>query len=83
MNLLYFLHQNHKQRAAWTRTNGKFLIVRESGAYSIYLYAVDNFFAEVWHRLADNEIELVRGFRSTHLLAPYLEMIDLNELVSI
>ncbi|RDC65012.1 hypothetical protein [Adhaeribacter pallidiroseus] len=83
MNLYHFLHQNHKQRAAYTRAKGELLIVRESGAYNICLYSVENFFAEVWHRIADNEIELVRGFRSTHLLAPYLEMIDLDELVSI
>jgi hypothetical protein len=83
MNLLHFLHQNHKQRAALTHATGKLLIIRESGAYNIYLYAVDTFFSEIWHRIADNEIELVRGFRSTHLLAPYLELIDLDELVSI
>lgn len=82
MNLNCFLHQNHKQRAAWTLANGKFLLMRESGAFTICLYSVDTYFAEVWYRKTDNEMQLVRGFRSTGLLSPYLAMIDLTGLVA-
>lgn len=81
MTLHTFLLHDHEQRAAFVRVKGAFLALRKSGAYTICLFSIDTFFAEVWYRLADQEVEMVRAFKSLELLEPYLEMVELSELV--
>ncbi len=81
MTLHTFLLHNHEQRAAFVRAKGVFLTVRTSGDYQMVLFAIDNFFAEVWYRRADQQVKMVRAFRSTALLAPYLEQMELAELM--
>lgn len=80
MTLHDFNRNNHKQRVALIGEQGEFLLIRSSAKYSICLYFMDKFFAEVWYRVADQEIELARGFNSTVCLEPYLNMVDLSDI---
>lgn len=48
---------------------------------SVLLYLMGGFFAEVWNSPEDNLIGLLHGFNSRQLLDPYLEVIDLEELM--
>ena len=82
MNLYDFLSltQERKEIVVWTQ--GNLLIVRQHREYSMYLYFIGNFFAEVLHRLADNQIVLIRGFKSKFGLDPYLEMVDLSDILN-
>ncbi|QMU29077.1 hypothetical protein [Adhaeribacter radiodurans] len=80
MNLYEFFSNDHYRRAELAFTQGTLIVVRGSGAYRIYLYTIGKFFAEVWCRIEDNEVDLVRGFKSLDLLEPYLELIDLSEI---
>lgn len=80
MTLYDFNRSNHDQRASIINKQGKFLLIRPGGKYSICLYSMDKFFAEVWYRIIDQEIELVRGFNSTACLEPYLNMVDISDI---
>lgn len=82
MTLNTFLLHDHEQRDAFVRAKGLFIAVRKSVAYRICLFSIDNFYAEVWYRQADHEVEMVRAFTNTELLEPYLESIDFSELIS-
>ncbi|MFD3002681.1 hypothetical protein ACFS7Z_20085 [Pontibacter toksunensis] len=58
-----------------------FLAIRTEIGCSVVLYHMSDFFVEVWYSPEDNQIALVHGFERRELLEPYLEMIDLAELI--
>ncbi|PSR54021.1 hypothetical protein AHMF7605_11060 [Adhaeribacter arboris] len=80
MNLYDFFSCDHEERAELVCTQGELVIVRGSGAYRICLYTMGRFFAEVWYRADNNEVDLVRGFKSLDMLEPYLELVNLSEI---
>lgn len=80
LSLYEFNRNNHEQRIALVWKHGNFLEVRQSRSYHIGLYSMGKFFAEIWYRPADNEIELVRGFNSKAMLEPYLDQVDLTDI---
>lgn len=68
-------------RAELVWQHGRFLAIRTEMDCSVVLYHMGGFFAEVWYSLEDNQIALVYGFKSRGLLEPYLELIDLKDLM--
>jgi hypothetical protein len=58
-----------------------FLAIPEEMEGSVVLYHLAGFFAEVWYSPEDNQIALVHGFESRKLLEPYLDIINLKELM--
>ncbi|WP_345159859.1 hypothetical protein [Pontibacter saemangeumensis] len=68
-------------RAALVWQHGRFLAIRTEMSCSVVLYHMNEFFAEVWYSPEDNQIALVHGFGSRKLLEPYLDVIDLKELM--
>ncbi|PSR56063.1 hypothetical protein AHMF7605_22455 [Adhaeribacter arboris] len=80
MELYDFNRGNYNQRAEMVWNKGEFLAARISGNYTLCLYHMGNFFAEIWYRVADNEVQGVRGFNSIICLEPYLNMVDLSDI---
>jgi hypothetical protein len=66
-------------KAHLAQTKGQLLAHRSWRGYCIELYAVQNFFAEIW-LLGNNQgpVIEVNGFKSTHFLEPYLKAIRLE-----
>ncbi|MDQ3290869.1 MAG: hypothetical protein M3Q05_06215 [Bacteroidota bacterium] len=60
---------------------GEFLAVRLSSRYSVYLFYLGDFYAEVCHRHSENEINSIRGFKNIAYLDPYLQMVDVSEVM--
>jgi len=65
------LDLNGRAAAAW---EGKHLGTRLDHDRRILVYSLPDFYAEVFYDAASNEITECRGFKSLHLLAPYLEI---------
>jgi hypothetical protein len=66
-------------RAHLAHTKGQLLAQRFAKGYWIELYAVQNFFAEIW--LLENkqgQVIEVNGFKNTCFLEPYLQGISLE-----
>jgi hypothetical protein len=61
---------------------GVLLCERREDEYLIALYAVDEFYVEIYYRGRNEEIEKFRSFHSTELLEPYLNTIRFVELVA-
>jgi hypothetical protein len=66
-------------RAHLAQTKGQLLAQRFAKGYWIELYAVQNFFAEIW-LLGNNKGQVieVNGFKNTCFLDPYLHGIRLE-----
>ncbi|MFD3003980.1 hypothetical protein ACFS7Z_26730 [Pontibacter toksunensis] len=68
-------------RANLVWQQGRFLAIRTEMGCSGVLYHMSGFFAEVWYSPEDNQTALVHGFESKKLLEPYLDRINLEELM--
>lgn len=77
MTLYEFIGMNEPEQAeaVW---NGVFIADREDKKYRIILYAIDEFYVEVFYDKKSNEIKRFRPFATLQLLNPYLDKIDLN-----
>lgn len=66
-------------KAHLAQTKGQLLAQRFVRGYWIELYAVQNFFAEIW-LLGNKEGQVieVNGFKNTSFLDPYLQVIRLE-----
>lgn len=53
---------------------------REDGQTRV-LYQLEGFYVEIWYRAYRKWVDKIHCFRSTSLLDPYLEFIDLEHIV--
>lgn len=81
MNHYQFNYHSLDKKAALVWEHGTFMAVRYDGGYSVVLYHLGEFLAEVWYRQEDNEIAMVHGFKSLKILDHYLKQIDIEELM--
>jgi hypothetical protein len=54
---------------------------RESQRFSIYLYGLHGFYVEVYFFNESGEYSTLRPFEEVDKLAPYLQQIDIQELL--
>ncbi len=69
------------EKAEVLRQSGSFLLVREGFRYAVNLYALGDFFAEVWVNKEKGAVIEVKGFREAWRLDAYLDDVDLEELL--
>lgn len=82
MTLSQFSSQSLGRRVHLVLTQGKLLAVRQDNrACCVFLYHLHGFFAEVWHSAVERRVLAAHGFENTRILEPYLEQIDISELV--
>ncbi len=65
------------------KNNGTYLATRKESGCWINLYAINDFFAEVWFQLTDNKIVYVSTFENITGMEKYLEKIDITDLISV
>jgi hypothetical protein len=80
MDFYEFNYLTGSDRAELVWQHGSLLAIREHMGCSVILYKLPEFFTEVWYSPEDNQIVLVHGFKSSELLEPYIESINLEEL---
>lgn len=61
--------------------HGTFLAERGRRGYHIELYDMGEFFAEVWTNPETNFIGLIRGLASKRALEPYVNKINLLDMI--
>jgi hypothetical protein len=60
---------------------GTFIANRNYKGFNVVLYSIDNFFVEVFYNQTENAITQIRPFRSQTRLMPYINSIDLTQLI--
>lgn len=60
---------------------GEYLSSRETTCFAVNLYAVEGFYVEVFFWKRNYELAMVRSFDSVEKLEPYLEEIEISEIV--
>jgi|GEM_PF-289339 len=75
------LDLNNQAEATWAM--GVLIDIRIEGTLTMSLYRIDNFFSEVHYDQRLNKIVAIRSFTSDIPLQPYLDKINLTELLNI
>ena len=81
MTYHHFVQLNMEEKTEAVE-EGVFLHSLESSHYTLLLYQVDDFYAEVVYDNNRDEVMLVHSFCSTALLDPYLVTIDISTLLA-
>jgi hypothetical protein len=75
-----FMALELNERANYLWEFGVYIMAREEGEFKINLYRVNTYYVEVFYSAKDNEIVIIKPFKSINALSPYLNLIDLNTL---
>ena len=81
MTLYEFNGFSTTQRQALVEKQGIFLASCQNRGCRRSLYDMGDFFAEVWCQVKYNQLNLVTGFKSYARLEPYLEWVDLSDIM--
>ncbi len=81
MTLYEFHLLEEMQQVDLLYEEGIYLGKRKKKNQSVVLYQIGDFYVEVYYNKYRYLIDEVRYFHSTDLLQPYLEQIDVDELV--
>jgi hypothetical protein len=74
------LPKDQKMRILWS--DGNYIADRKVHYYSIVLYHLFSFYVEVWYASDLNEIDILAAFDDAGHLEPYLDMIDIDSVIS-
>ncbi len=69
-----------REKANYTFGRGRLLLRRHAKYYTVGLFYVDNFFAEVWYDLRTNDIINIVSFNDGKSLDVYADYINLDKL---
>ena len=81
MDLYEFNLPALKQKAQQVGEKGILLTIKQEFFYDVLLYHFDAFLAEIWFHSDQNETGQVRAFQSNPDLEPYLDLIDLSDII--
>ena len=82
MNLSSYKLLGESEQFEIIEQKGVFLAEREEGFYTIRLYQIDGFYAEIFCHSHFNVIVRTRAFASVRALQPYLKAINVADLLT-
>jgi len=74
-----YLEKETKKRLLFD--NGVYLSSRKESEFIIELYQIDSFYVEAYFHESDQEIGYMRAFSSLDDLLPYLNKIDISNII--
>lgn len=81
MSIRFFNRHTLAGRQEMIWAHGTFLAERSRRGYRIELYAIGDFFAEVWTNPETNIIGLIRGLATKRALEPYTTGINIVDMM--
>ena len=81
MTLYEFKSFDINKQADITWENGVLLGFREEDNHHMILYRIENFYVEIQYHTNQNEILQIKSFISEGPLNPYLDNIDISDLL--
>lgn len=81
MTLYQFNKMNPQSQATALKMFGAFAASRKVDKEWMLLFQIDAFYVEVLYKMNRSGSEIVRSFKSTNMLKPYLDAINLESLL--
>ena len=83
MTLNQFQLLSEEDQATTTWANGSFLAIGDMEHIKVLLYQIHGFYVEAFYNCESNKVEYFKSFSSTDDLEPYLQAIDLSDIIGI
>jgi hypothetical protein len=83
MTLYQFKSKNETEQTDIIGSKGELIAEREEKFCTIHLYQVGSFYVEVYHHNHFNVVIRVKSFKDLKQLDPYLQQINIDEILSI
>lgn len=80
MTIVAFKSLHQRRQAAYLAQYGQPLAERTEDSFELSLFAVENFYAEVWRSRGDEAILFIHVFERPSGLSDYLPLISLGEV---
>jgi hypothetical protein len=81
MQLKDFKFETKLNKARLLISKGVYLTKRNNGEHEILLFHLGSFYAEMFFHVEQTDVGYIRCFESTDLLQPYLDRIDVSDLL--
>ena len=81
MNLSDFILLSLEQKGRVALHKGVLVAKRSTSSHLIFLFQINKFYVEMFCSLESKTIEEIRMFDATKLLNPYLETIQIDDLL--
>jgi hypothetical protein len=80
VNIQDFRVMDFEKKCDLVTYNGQYLVYRFLGECKVFLYAIDDFFIEVFYSPKYQKVLMINAFDQVAGLDPYLETISLSDL---
>lgn len=81
MTLQHYNAMDQEKQRLWVLHKGVYLCARKTRDFTVFLFALDGFYIEVYFYNANDLIFLIKSFDDTDELEPYLQEINLTPLL--
>ncbi|RFC53791.1 hypothetical protein [Brumimicrobium aurantiacum] len=75
-----FTRSSLQQRYLILKEQGEYIAARQIGDHRVYLYAVSNFYVEMWILFCINEIRWIEIQENQNIINEYADNVKLNDL---
>jgi hypothetical protein len=82
MTFDHYKHLSAVEQASVLWEKGIQIGKRSEPSFIILLYQIEDFYVEMYLHKEENTVTRIRSFKSTGQLRPYLDTIDVTELIS-
>lgn len=82
MKLADFILLTEDERISVLWREANIIAERKERGYNVFLYQIYSFYIEVWHSCNVMDKYKLRSFNTTEELEPYLQKIDISNLVA-
>lgn len=81
MTLQHYNAMSLEDQQWWALHKGVYLVNRKTSDFTVYLFALDRFYIELYFYNINDRVFLIKTFDDTAELEPYLEEINLTPLL--
>ena len=82
MTLHHFNALDQDKQRWWVLERGVYLSNRKTDDFTVFLFQLDGFYIEIFFHNENDEVYLIKSFANTDELEPYLEEINLFQLLN-
>ncbi len=81
MTLQHYHAMDQEAQRWWVLHNGVYLCNRKTRDFTVFLFALESFYVEMYFYNVNDLVFLIKSFDSTDELDPYLEEVNLTPLL--
>ena len=82
MKLSEFIVSDEAMMKSTVLHQGVLVAKRKTFEHLVFLFQMDGYYVETWCNMTNKSVDEYRAFQNINLLSPYLEGLDIDDLVN-